>query len=544
MKNYIFILKKYLLLNNKLQLAIVLVLTLVQCIVVLCIPSVNLFLIDYGIIKNNKELVLILALVMFFLYASNSLITILNNYFMAVIGEKIGYEMRRELNEKICKLEYSFFIRNASADLIGNFNKEIEVIKNNISYKLLRVFSNAVSLISASFMIIYLDSKAAIIISAVCVIYIIFVRNWGKVVSRLSELSFKYNKCVLNILINTYRNVFAIKINNAFSYINKRFDDEYERLYSNEVKLETAYATNINIGTLIMNFATVLLWGIGGIQAALGVISIGKLTAIIGYQNMLVNPINFMCDFLNSFHNTVKAIANYNLILNSKEDVVNKSGKYLGERIHSIKLNNIYFSYDKIPLLNGISYSFEVGKIYGIIGKSGSGKSTLAKILVRLLIPERGEVYINNINYKELELFSYRNEIGYVMQDSYIFHDTIINNLTFGSEKDLFHDAKYKKILQLLDEIDQMPKQWNTVLSETGQNISGGQQKRLEIMRNLIKDASVLIFDEAFNGIDYNRKKEILQLLEELKKNHIIIIITHDDLELESCDIIYNINDK
>lgn len=195
MKSYIDILKKYFP-NFKTELGLIFFITLLQSLIVLSIPSVTSKVIDDGITMYNGKIVLIYSIIMLFLYISNSLITIFNNYLMSKVGENIGYKLRKELNEKICKLEYSFFIRNASGDLISSFNKEIEVIKSNISYKLLRVFSNVITLISSVMMIAYISYKAAVIIVFFSMIYILFIRYWGKMISDLSENSFRCNRKV------------------------------------------------------------------------------------------------------------------------------------------------------------------------------------------------------------------------------------------------------------------------------------------------------------------------------------------------------------
>lgn len=540
MKSYIDILKKYFP-NFKTELGLIFFITLLQSLIVLSIPSVTSKVIDDGITMHNGKIVLIYSIIMLFLYISNSLITIFNNYLMSKVGENIGYKLRKELNEKICKLEYSFFIRNASGDLISSFNKEIEVIKSNISYKLLRVFSNVITLISSVMMIAYISYKAAVIIVFFSMIYILFIRYWGKMISDLSENSFRCNRKVLNILISTYKNVYAIKSNNAQGYISEYFDREYKILYDNEVKLETSYSININLGTLIMNLSTVIFWCLGGLNCISGEITIGKLTAIIGYQNMLINPINFMCDFFNSLHNTIKAIANYNSIINSMEES-NSGSKIIENGIYKITFDNVSYKYGDQPIIRNANYSFERGKVYGIIGKSGSGKSTLAKLIVRFLNPDKGNIYINDCNYNDIDIFSLRNEISYVMQESYFFNDTIEKNLVFDSNIDLFNN-NYSKLLSLFDEINGMPERWDTVISEFGQNISGGQKKRLEIIRGIIKGGSVLIFDESFTGIDSNRKSIIYELIDKLKCNHIILLITHDDTEIEYCDKVYKIDD-
>ena len=177
----------------------------------------------------------------------------------------------------------------------------------------------------------------------------------------------------------------------------------------------------------------------------------------------------------------------------------------------------------------------------GIIGESRIGKSTIAKLIVRLLNPDSGEICINDILIDHINLSNLRKEIGYIMQDTLFFNDTILNNVFFDEHKDYNKLEEFSRNLMIYDEIMRFSEQWETVLCEDSQNISGGQKKRIDILRNVLKNASVLIFDETFSGID---KCEIYEFIQRIKKDYIIIIISHDQKDLEICSRLYKIENR
>jgi ABC-type bacteriocin/lantibiotic exporter with double-glycine peptidase domain len=540
MKLYFDFLKRYLC-QYKLELFYISTITILQSIIVTCIPLSTSAIVDKGITQNDRIALRVAAIVMALLFLSNALITILNNYLMAKVGEKIGYTLREELNTKICKLKYGFFLKNTASNIVNSFNKEIDTIKTNISYMLLRVMGNIISLSASITMIFLINWKIGLFILSTSALYVISIKEWGKVISPLAEKSFYYNERIINVLLNTYKNAVVVKMNSALSYISKHFKSEYTSFYSNEIKLETAYTANINMGMLIMSITTVVLWCFGGIKCMENSLSIGSLIAIIGYQNMLTNPINFICDFSNSYQTTNKAIKNFESILACEEET---SGNLLiSPGIRNIKLKNVSFKYDSVLLLEDINLNLEKD-ICGIIGESGIGKSTIAKLIVRLLNPDSGEICINDILIDHINLSNLRKEIGYIMQDTLFFNDTILNNVFFDEHKDYNKLEEFSRNLMIYDEIMRFSEQWETVLCEDSQNISGGQKKRIDILRNVLKNASVLIFDETFSGIDIRKKCEIYEFIQRIKKDYIIIIISHDQKDLEICSRLYKIENR
>lgn len=542
MKLYFDFLKKYLFQYKK-ELLYISTITVLQSIIVTCIPLSTSAIVDIGIIPNDRTALIAVTIVMFLLFFSNAFITILNNYLMAKVGEKIGYTLREELNTKICKLEYGFFLRNTASNIVNSFNKEIDTIKSNISYMLLRVLGNVISLLASVTMIFLIDWKIGLFTLSTSVLYVISIKGWGKIISPLAEKSFYYNERIVNVLLNTYKNALIIKMNSAFHYINKHFKSEYTNFYNNEIRLETAYTANINLGMLIMSITTVVMWCFGGIKCMENALTIGSLIAIVGYQNMLTNPINFICDFSNSYQTTKKAIENFETILASKEEMSGNSIIYHG--INSINFKKVCYGYSSNNLLlEDIDLYLKKGNIYGITAESGIGKSTIAKLIVRLLSPYSGEIYVNDILIERINLSNLRKEIGYIMQDTLFFNDTILNNVFLEEQQDYNKLEELSRSLMIYDEIMKFSEQWQTVLAEDSQNISGGQKKRIDILRNVLKNASVLIFDETFSGIDIKKRYEIFSFIHRIKKDYIIIIISHDQNDLEICSSIYKIENK
>ena len=225
-----------------------------------------------------------------------------------------------------------------------------------------------------------------------------------------------------------------------------------------------------------------------------------------------------------------------------------KKNNFKLEIIKRIEMNNIKFSYDdkKTSCLDNININFRANSIIGITGKSGSGKSTLIDIIMGLKYPSSGFVKINNHNLLELNE-AWRKTIGYVQQDVYLLDDSIQSNIAFGvEEKKIDKKSIYNLIrkTQLESFINNLPEGIDTKVGERGARISGGQKQRIAIARALYHSPKILILDEATNGIDYESEILILKLLKKIKKNMIIIFVSHKKNVLKFCDVVYQLKNK
>jgi subfamily B ATP-binding cassette protein MsbA len=196
----------------------------------------------------------------------------------------------------------------------------------------------------------------------------------------------------------------------------------------------------------------------------------------------------------------------------------------------AIELNAVNFNYGDTPILKDISLSIHKNESIAFVGESGSGKTTLVNLVAGLLIPESGELSIDGILHKELDLDSYQKRIGYITQEPVIFNDTIYNNVSFWAEKTPENIARFKQAIQkaaIAEFIDTLPEKENTALGNNGINLSGGQKQRISIARELYKDIDILIMDEATSALDSETEKSIQNQIEQLQGEYTLIIIAH-----------------
>lgn len=541
-KNYIMFLKKYLS-KEKFFFVVMMVIVLIQSIVQVIQPLILLRIIDVAFTNNDKSYFIKLIIEMALCYISSSVFGILKDYLSAKISEDLCMSLRTDINRKISMLKYSYFDEHSLGDVLSKYNKEVETVKDNCGHLLIQVLSNAISLVITGYVIMRIDYRVMILSVVFILIYIVCNNYFGKKVRKLAERSMDGNQDSINAVTDIYNNVLITKIYSAYNYINSKFEKIYKRQYKSQMELEVKYSMNINISAFIIYGLITLIWIIEGYGKLAGTVTIGTITALLNYQGMLVAPMVFFSQFNNGYQSTLIAIERINSFLEEEEEEIVDDGKLL--IVNNISFRNVSFQYnDAHPILENINIEFNKGKIVGIIGESGSGKSTLIKLVLDFYKPQSGTIYVNDENIDSISLSSFRDRIVYSTQESLLFKCSIMENLGLGKSLDKKNIIDYSKKLDIYNEINNLPNTWNEEINEGSGNLSGGQKKRLDILRMLLHDSDVMIFDESTASLDRTRRIKLFDILKEMKKDKIIIFITHNLEECKFFDEVYKVKDR
>ena len=536
LKNYVFTQKKYF--------VFVCFITVLQSVVSMCIPLTSRELLDNAFPNRNMQLFTTMVIVMLSCYFMVAVLNVLKDYLLAHIAESISLKLRTQLNSKISVMKYSYFDKHNLSEVLSKYNKEVDTVKENCGYMLVKTLSNVVTFILASAMIIILDWRIMVVSMALLFLYILNNRYWGKKVKALAEKSMECNEEAIGSLTENYRNVLITKLYSAYEYVNEKFHANYTKQYNTQMNLEVVYSVNINSGGLLIYLLADLIWLIGGFGIINGVLTIGTVTALINYQGMLISPMAFFSEFNNSYQGTVIALKRLYSVLCFEEE--NNEGTVIrSNNIEKVDFHDVSFRYRKdVPVLDNVNIQLRKGTIVGFIGGSGCGKSSLVKMLLRLYAPYKGTISIDGEKIQDISINSLRNRIAFVAQDSLFFRGSILENLKMGNVVDNTKLIEYSKLLDLYDEIVRLPKKWDTELNAGTSNLSGGQKKRLDVLRALVKESDIIIFDESTASIDIERRKRLFEILDKIKQEKIIIFITHNIEECVYCDQIYAVKNR
>lgn len=533
-KKYWSFLKKYLFSKKKWIICLI-TLSIVQCVLNILIPIYYKIIIDIAIVNKELQLFFTMLICMALSFLLVSVFAILKDYILSKLSETMAGTLRMQLNDKISSMEYQMIEEHELSDIIARYSKEVEIVKENAGKYFVKLFTNVFTVLLASTMIIMFDWKILLITLLMIFIYIGINKYFGIRLKKCSEKVMKCNAEAIECISENYSNILTIKMYNLFDYTAKRFRKIYNKQYDAQVNYDLMCSTNINCGTLLIQMLGCLIWGIGGYSVFMGISTIGSIMTIINYQGMLLSPINFLCQFNNSYQSALAAISRIMDILDLPDEP--QDGVLYKGKIDNVTIDNLSFSYKtRENVLENISVVFEKGTITALMGPSGCGKSTVLKILLGLYTYKNGKISFNGKKMHSQDIISSRTRIAYVAQESVFFKGTIKENLFLETNDDMKAVEVLSKKFDLYEEVTKLPDIWDTLLNSGTTNLSTGQKKRLDLIRAFLGEKDIIILDEPTAALDIQRRKKLYEYLNSIKENKIIIIVTHNADESEYFD--------
>ena len=491
--------------------------------------------------NTNLSSFMILLVVFLVTLLINYLLKYIQRFIVAVISEEIAADIRQRIQDKLSTVKVSFFRKVQLSDILLKVDKDVTQIKQCGVTSIITLISNIVILLVVSPYMLSIH-KGIAISNIFLLISVPFISSlMGKLIQEISENVLEGYNSSTNILKNTYDSWFITRVFQCGQYVHDRYFERNQKYKSATNRQNLLYIVNTATILIIQFLGMLIIWVVGAQEVFKGTMTIGTIMALMNYQSIIMNPIIGIAQFANEYHTAIVSLKDINELLQYPDQEQNK-GKTIGD-IARITLENVDFSYleNKKRVLEKVNLEFKKGKIYGLHGRSGQGKSTLFNIITGIYQPTEGKVLINHVDLQEIDINTYWENVGCVLQRSQFFNDSIRRNMNLlhkitDEEMDVM-----AKCLDLYGEIHSLKEAWDTEIILEPANLSEGQLRRLDIMRNILKKAQVLIFDEATANIDKERRTHFYSLLHDLSENKIIIFSTHNIDELSEADEIIDL---
>lgn len=475
--------------------------------------------------------------------ASITLIRLLFGYISSLMYMKmqmeIGYELNRDVIFHIQDVSLTFINRSDTAYL----NQIINNDANSLIIFYITTIQNVIVNVVTFIITIYICFKINKLISIISIIFIgIYIILYKLSKSKLYKTNMLFKESqggFFSSLLEQLLHIKFIKIHSFQKEFRQRVNTNFKDLFNKAIKNQKISYLFSSIDNTISMSAQILLFLIGSLQIIKGNFSIGMFTVFSSYFSMMLGSARY---FFNLGKTYQENLVSYNRLMNLINQPKEKEGSNILNQIRNIKTKNLSLIFNDKIILNNINLSFEIGRIYGVIGVNGSGKSTLINLIMGLYINEKeGNIYFDDNDISQLNLYYLRKElIGISEQEPMLINESIKYNLLNPEvETELIY--KYIDILGLDDYIKRQPKGLDTVIYEKNSNISGGEKQKISILRVLLKDPQIMIFDEPTSALDFKSTQKFINYLSSIKDNKIIIIITHDREIQGYCDIIYNL---
>ena len=468
------------------------------------------------------------------------------NYFTNIISYKTIRDLRREVFEKFNSVPLSYIDTHKHGDLISRVINDVEAVGDGITQMFLQLFSGVVTIVGTLIFMLAIDWRIGIAVFILTPLSL-FVAGF---IGKLSHRRF-HEQQILQGDISSYveEHVGNQRIVKAFSYEERAFD-EFEKfntkLYDVGFKAQFAGAL-ANPCTRFVNALVYAAVGIfGAITAISGTLSIGQLSCFLTYANQYTKPFNEVTGVLTQLQTALAAATRVFEVLEAENEADDsKDSRHIENCKGNVKIENVSFSYTKEkPLITNFSLNVKSGSHIAIVGPTGCGKTTFINLLMRFYETDKGTISIDGVDIKSMPRDELRKIYGMVLQDSWLFHGTIMENLKYGNENATDEEAiAAAKSAYAHSFIRRMSNGYDTVISEGGGNLSQGQKQLLCIARAILTNPSILILDEATSSIDTLTEIRVQKAFAKMMKGKTSFVVAHRLSTIKESDVILVMKD-
>ena len=531
----------------KAELLLITILLLLSVFGSLFLPKAIQHAIDNNL--PNKDYEGLKQTILFMLLVSS--VDIISSYFRISLtgktSQKVLFNIRQEVFNKLQELPLRFFSENQSGDIIQRLTGNVEGIGNFFSQGLVRILE---IFFKVFFIILfmYLENwKIATVVTTGGILTILLIVFQGKFLSKPLKRMLKKEGKLSSISQESLDGFLAIKATDQERLWLKKFEtenDEYYKYAKKAAKVSSIGSSSLSFMNISTTFA-IIIFALPLYQK--GLFTLGSLILFISYSQSLFRTMDGISALWSNVKTGLASAERLTDILEVKNNIFNSETPYKPREMKGfVEFKDVDFSYENGDLvLSDIDFKIEEGKTVAVIGPTGAGKTTFVNLISRLYDVNNGEILIDNVNVKDWDINTLRKQIGYLIQDTFLFEDTILNNLKYNNENITERDAK--KIFNDLgasEFIDSLPDGINTVIRTDNGNISSGQQQIIALARILLRNPKILILDEATSKIDTKSERMIQRAIETACKDKTTFIIAHRLSTIFNADLIILIQEN
>lgn len=493
---------------------------------------INRYLVDKVLIPRKEGWVLgVMILAWLLIRVISTGIVILRGRLTAKTGQRMMYDLRTALYRTLQRLSITFYDKYPTGSLISRITQDISSLQGFLANDIHFFFANILLLIGISAVLIQMNWELALLTLLPAPLIIFFVSSvWRYIYLNYRRLWHRWSRFV-SVLSDSLSGVRVIK---AFAQEDKeaqRFDRRATALWEAGVRAELLNATFAPVLSLLIGSTSFIIWYFGGREVVGGAMTTGTLFAFLSALGMLFGPIQVVLQMSTSIANALAASERVFEIMDAETEEVEEDGPKVSMPYvyGNVEFRNVTFGYDKYqPILHNINLKVRAGEMVGIVGPSGAGKTTIINLICRFYLPTEGEILIDGVNIKDINIEDLRKQIGLVPQEPFLFHSTIADNIAYAKE-----GASKKEIIRCAkaanahDFILFYPDGYDTMVGERGTRLSGGQRQRVAIARALLHNPRILILDEATSAVDTEAEKQIQEALTRLVRGRTTFAIAH-----------------
>ena len=451
------------------------------------------------------------------------------DYLMNYVGENVIKDLRNDLYNRIQDLPIAFFHKEQTGVLMSRITNDVNIIKAMVSTAVTGSLKDSFTIVGLTFVIFYRDWKMALFAFIVLPVAFFPVVEFGRRVRRISTGCQEAMADLNSFLHETFAGNKIVKAFGMESYEKKRFFNKTLDLFKLEMKAVIARSLSSPIMEFLGGLGIAFIIWYGGYKVITGSSTAGTFFSFMAAVLMLYDPVKKLSGLNNAVQQGLAAADRVFDIMEMESDIKERKDPVTIRRgPHRVTFENVFFKYDDVIVLKDIDLEVKAGEVLALVGMSGGGKTSLVNLIPRFYDVTRGAIRIDGIDIRDVSISSLRDQMGIVTQEPILFNDSIRNNIAYGKR-----NATDKEIIKAAeaayayDFIQNFPNKFDTNIGELGGRLSGGEKQRICIARALLKDAPILILDEATSSLDAEAEMLVQKALENLMKGRTTFVIAH-----------------
>jgi ABC-type multidrug transport system fused ATPase/permease subunit len=480
--------------------------------------------------KHQLHIAAVAAIAYVVIAVLGALATYIDNYYTESVGQYVAHDLRLRTFHHLQRLSLGYYNTHQTGPLLSTITTDIQTIQGFASSSTLSILVDLLTIVCMLALMFWLNWDFTLIAVGVTPFLLLFVSRFKKAVKKATHQVRKEQSDIVAVVQQALESMQAVK---AFG----RQDLEQEELrgvshatVDAALKARSIKALLSPVVTITVAVCTAIVLWRGAYLILAGVMTVGALTVYLSYLSKFFKPVKDLATTTNAIAQAAVGVDRIRAILDTDTVIPQKSSALDPPPLRGeVKFENVAFAYDvQNPVLSDVNFTIKPGQLVGIVGPTGSGKSTVVSMIPRFYDPTKGSVKIDGYDLRDLTLKGLRDQIGYVLQDTALFHGTIAENIAFGrpgaSREEIIKAAELANAHEF---ISKMAQGYDTIVGERGSTLSGGQRQRIGIARVMVRNNPILLLDEPTAALDSESEKLVIEALERLMKGRTVITIAH-----------------
>lgn len=482
----------------------------------------------------QQSLILIGILLALILIVRHALSAV-RGYYLRRSGDRIVKSLRDDVYEHAQHLPMRFYDKTSTGSVINRISGDSSTLRSFMLRITQEVVVQFFKMIGIIIIMVAMNGRLALYSLIPVPFVVVGARIFSKKIAPFYRRIWRRWAAVSGVLTDTIPGIRVIKSFTNEKNATELFESKNNDWYETDIKAGKILNVYPSVVNTFVGFGSVVIWMLGGLSVlkvtggAVGDLTAGMLVSFISYASMFYEPVNFFANLNDSYQSALSSAERIFDILDAEPEHDFGKGNKLSEMKGKIEFRHVSFSFDRTKkVLEDVNITIEPGDIVGIVGTTGSGKSTLVNLFLRYYDHYQGKILVDGVDIRKIDMEYYRSQIGYVQQEPMMFHDTIFNNIAYGNTSYSVDDViNAADIANAHEFIVRQPDGYDSVLGERGVGLSGGERQRLSIARAVLKNPSILVFDEATASVDSETEHLIQDAIERLISGRTTIMIAH-----------------